>query len=248
MMTFKEFENATPEKLREEAKSCFDRAEENPSWGGGPTLVLQAQFYMMEMDRRENAWIARRDFWMEFIIIVLIVGELIFSYFALREGGQQTGVLQKLQESAAATASTLTALQGVTEATNKAIQNEYQLEYRVGVNLIASGGGTLLVTNTGHRRLDLFGRKVAGMRPAFQRELQWIILPTQTISVTFPELSREVLRRQTRRPFSIPFELYLRSDDGSEWVAEYRLSEREENTTVLVQVEGGPPAKRSWPH
>jgi hypothetical protein len=47
VMTFEDFEKANPEKLREEARSCFDKAEANPSWGGAPTLLLQAQFLMM---------------------------------------------------------------------------------------------------------------------------------------------------------------------------------------------------------
>jgi hypothetical protein len=53
-MTFEEFEKATPDDLRVEAKQCFDRGNENPSWGGGPTLLVQAQFYMQELDRREE--------------------------------------------------------------------------------------------------------------------------------------------------------------------------------------------------
>jgi hypothetical protein len=76
-MTFEDFEKATPEKLREEAKSCFDKAEENPSWGGAPTLLLQAQFYMMERDRREAGRVAERDFSLERIVIGLISLELI---------------------------------------------------------------------------------------------------------------------------------------------------------------------------
>jgi hypothetical protein len=71
-MTFEDFEKANPEKLREEARSCFDKAEANPSWGGAPTLLLQAQFLMMERDRREAGRIAKRDLNLEIIVIGLI--------------------------------------------------------------------------------------------------------------------------------------------------------------------------------
>jgi hypothetical protein len=56
-MTFEEFEKANPNRLRTEAQVCFDTANANPLWGGPPPL-LQAQFYMMEIDRRNGAFSA----------------------------------------------------------------------------------------------------------------------------------------------------------------------------------------------
>src|SRR5258708_5628993 len=116
-MTFEEFEKADAEELRQQAKASFDKARKfGESWGGAPTLLLEAQFYMMEMDRRRveqdrkyaeihrkrDAKIAERDFRMEVVVIFLILLELIAAIIgivmAIREGKEQAQVLEQLRK------------------------------------------------------------------------------------------------------------------------------------------------------
>src|SRR6266852_1820103 len=169
-MTFEEYEKATPQKLREEAKSCFDTAVDSPSWGGAPTLVLQAQFYMMEMDRRHaailearDAGVARRDFRMEWVVIILIGLELLAATWGIVLGKQQgrddeklmrdqTGVLQELQRSTAATAATLAALQGTMEKMNQAVQTQLEQADQVLLEGVIDVSD-LILTNKGRPRL-----------------------------------------------------------------------------------------------
>jgi hypothetical protein len=49
-------------------------------------LLTEARFYLDEIDRRDDAFRSRRDFWLELAIISLIVIEIAFSWVALREG------------------------------------------------------------------------------------------------------------------------------------------------------------------
>ncbi len=117
-MTFNDFERANKRDLEEKANDCF-RKYYDANTGGldKPALLLEAQFYMNEMDRRHQTWISRRDLMLEMAVIVLIGVEILL-------GGKQDAVLTQLQSSTAATASTLASLQGTTVQMNRAIQRQ----------------------------------------------------------------------------------------------------------------------------
>lgn len=103
-MTFEEFQAAKKTDLKEKANECF-RKYGDPNIGGldKPALLLEAQFYMNEMERRHQTWISWRDLILEVVIIVLIGAEIWL-------GNKQDTVLGQLQSSGAATAATLAAL------------------------------------------------------------------------------------------------------------------------------------------
>jgi hypothetical protein len=117
-MTFNDFERAKKRDLKEKANDCF-RKYYDPNTGGldKPALLLEAQFYMSEMDRRHQTWISWRDLILEIAVIVLIGIEIWL-------GSKQDAVLNQLQSSTAATASTLATLQGLTVQMNRAIQRQ----------------------------------------------------------------------------------------------------------------------------
>src|ERR1700687_6169780 len=107
-MTFEEYEKASKRVLRAQAKESFDQANQNASWGGAPTLLLQAQFYMQELDRRHDSLISLRDLILEIIVISLIGGEI---WLGWRQGtdeallmNRQNKILANLDKSTAATA------------------------------------------------------------------------------------------------------------------------------------------------
>jgi hypothetical protein len=143
-MLFDEFEKATPEQLRHRAKECFNAAMRPQVFGDSSnvTSLLEAQFYMQELDRREaeeagkhTRWIENRDFWLETVVIILIGAEIILSIWGIRlaiqEGrdeqtlmNKQNAVLDNLAKSSAATANALQTLQGTTDAMNTAVHNQ----------------------------------------------------------------------------------------------------------------------------
>jgi hypothetical protein len=106
-MTFEEFERATPHDLREAAKDSFDRTKEHGvGWIGAAATLLEGQYYLAEIDRREaeverreSKRIARRDFRMELVVIFLIGLELIVAIggivVGIRESREQSAVAQK---------------------------------------------------------------------------------------------------------------------------------------------------------
>jgi hypothetical protein len=77
-MTFEVFEKAKARELRTQAKVCFDGAQEmaGGAWERRLAKLIEAQFYMAEIDRRhDNKWIWI-SFASELVIILLIVGEI----------------------------------------------------------------------------------------------------------------------------------------------------------------------------
>jgi hypothetical protein len=106
-MTFEEFEKATKAELRSRAKDCFDNsAVYQPS---DPMLtvplILNAQFYMQELDRRHGSRIAVRDLILEIVVILLIGGEIWHGFKAAKEEGalmdKQNAILANLADSTA---------------------------------------------------------------------------------------------------------------------------------------------------
>jgi hypothetical protein len=102
MMTHEAFLKATEEELKLQTKTCFDDATamSGGSWDRRAAKLLEAQFYMQELDRRHDGKISRRDFRMELIVIALIGLELIAASWgiviAIREGKEQQEMTEKL--------------------------------------------------------------------------------------------------------------------------------------------------------
>lgn len=84
-MTFEEFEIATDVELTRETKICFDKYNDpNQGEGNKPALLLEAQFYMQELGRREDSQVARRDLILEIVVIVLIGLEIVLAVYGTR--------------------------------------------------------------------------------------------------------------------------------------------------------------------
>jgi hypothetical protein len=146
-MTVEEFEKATERDLRQRANQLFEDASEAGELVR-TALLTEARFYLDEIDRRDDRFRSRRDFWMEVAVITLIVIEIAFSFIAFREGKEQFAVLNNLEASSRATATTLAALQQTTEQMNKATQEEVALSYEVALKVqVNAPDSQLEITN-----------------------------------------------------------------------------------------------------
>jgi hypothetical protein len=84
--------------LRQRANQLFEDASEAGELVR-TALLTEARFYLDEIDRRDDRFRSRRDFWMEVAVITLIVIEIAFSFIAFREGKEQFAVLNNLEAS-----------------------------------------------------------------------------------------------------------------------------------------------------
>lgn len=147
-MKVEEFEKTTKVELRQKANECFDKSEVAGSLDR-PGLLLEAKFYLDEIERREQAWITSRDFFLEIIIIVLIGLEL---YFGITGGNAQLDVLAKLNSSASETAASLKSLQ---EKQQAALDAQEQSLQRLGQMNSALRGQLQILAQEQARRLAL---------------------------------------------------------------------------------------------
>lgn len=123
-MNIEEFEKATEKDLRRKANECFDKLKDSGSqeW---PALLLSARFFLDEIERREHDRVAKRDLFLELVVILLIGLEL---YFGFTGGNAQLGVLQKLNTNAS---QTTTAVRELAEEQRTALDAIRKLDERV---------------------------------------------------------------------------------------------------------------------
>jgi len=154
--------------LRQRANQLFEDASEAGELVR-TALLTEARFYLDEIDRRDDRFRSRRDFWMEVAVITLIVIEIAFSFITFREGKEQFAVLNNLEASSRATATTLAALQQTTEQMNKATQEEVALSYEVALKVqVNAPDNQLEITNEGRTAVTLWGIKIANQPTAMQ--------------------------------------------------------------------------------
>jgi hypothetical protein len=209
--------------------------------------VSQAQFFLAELDRRkqtqervESGKIADRDYKLEKWVIWLIGAELVLAVVGLLfgwiEGAKQTKVLDQLNQSGAATAATLTALQKAQEASldtqqhtldniitmNNALQDQLDqnltgaIQYGGGM----SGNGIYRVNldNNGKDVLSLWGNKFGNNSPAMKKQ-PTILNPGDSVTLDISDLIAKAQKQQGSSGLNIPIELYLTRDDGTKYVA-----------------------------
>jgi hypothetical protein len=127
-MRAEEFDKASIEELQAHADRCFELARsplEEPipldqftnahtlDDAGKLRLLLEAQFYVSAVVRKRDEKVARRDFWMEVAVIVLIGIEIILSiagfWFGIHEANQQARVFNDIETSSSQTATAMNA-------------------------------------------------------------------------------------------------------------------------------------------
>jgi hypothetical protein len=214
--------------------------------------VSQAQFYLAEIERREqarertaSAKIARRDYKLELWVIGLIGAELVLAILGLIFGWVEEKkhivVLNNLNQSSAATAATLTAVRQAQEASldtqkhtldnivavNNALQDEMDLNFTEALQYSGgiSGGRVERVdfTNNGRANLFFWGSKFDGQSPKMQQKAT-VLMPGNSVSFEISDLIKKFVRtRKGSTVTLIPFELYFTRENGTKYVSKGTL-------------------------
>jgi hypothetical protein len=206
-------------------------------------LLLEAQSYWAEIDRRDAARVSNRDFWLEIIVIGLILFEVCVDVWGLRkegiEFGRQQTVLTNLEKSSEATANAMVALQKTMETMNGGIRSQLSLNYELSVGLVMNRGDWALgVTNRGRTNITLWGQKVA-TEPRHMLSAPLTITPGETQDVDFfPFFDKMTagVAPPLARVKTIPITVLLRSENGREYTAECAFeASRLLSGTITVQ-------------
>lgn len=222
-MTVEEFEEATEQDLRNRANQLFEEAS-NAGKLVRTALLTEARFYLDEIDRRDDRFRSRRDFWMEFAIIVLIVVEIALSVVGLRGARDEFQVLDSLEASSSATAATLTALQQTTEQLKSAAQEQVALEYVVALKIyVDAANGRLEITNEGRTLVTFWGMKIAA-RSAEMQAAPSILVPGAPHSVPAEQILAIATEQMNKNHVaSISLILFLKNERSEDYLARYDL-------------------------
>jgi len=226
-LELKEIENMSKKQLKRAIQDCFEYAPEaNPV--DRLAVLQEAQFYSQELDRRHDSWVSIRDFILEIVVIGLIGWEIFLGYrqerFQSITFAQQQEVLKNLQQSSAATAGTLVALEETSEQMNEAVQKELAVAYEVSLNVkydITSD--RILITNEGRTNVALWGSKV-GKSGIVMEKTPRTLTPNVPYSIPGPEVAAGlsgVLPPGGFRP--LPFVMSVKNERGEEFVAHYEF-------------------------
>jgi hypothetical protein len=195
-------------------------------------LLLEEQSYLTEIDRREDARVSKRDFWLEVAVIALIVLEVFIDFWGLHKEGiefdRQQTVLINLEKSSEATANTMVALQKTMETMNSGIQNQLSLNYEVSVGLVLNRADWMLsVINRGCTNITVWGQKIA----ADQRHMlssPLTITPGEAQDLDFTSFFEKLAGKLPTggKVTTIPITIFLRSENGQEYTAECPIDTR----------------------
>jgi hypothetical protein len=208
------------EELRIAIKAALDHARESSPIDRF-AMLQEAQFYTRELERRDDAFVAKRDFWLEVIVIGLITMELLLGFYQEKEqsktGTQQQEVLGNLQKSTAATAATM-------EKMNTAMQSELDLNYAVNAVVdFDNATKRARILNTSRTLIFLMAVK-AGSYSGFNTE-RMIIQPGETHTLGLDFAAKELFKTPITDPVHwINVQFYFRNLRDEGFIGTYVLA------------------------
>lgn len=192
-MNLEDFENLTDVQLRQRAMACFEGAGTMQELVS-TILLREAKFYLDEIERRNDAFRSRRDFWLEIVIIGLILIEIVFSYLAFREAPKEIAALQ----------ATAASLQELEDAYNHvAVDMKWDLKTQ-----------KIQVTNEGNTTVEFWGTDLEDGRK-FIMPSPFIIVPRATVGLgmqyVYADIQKSLGKKASR---TLPLKLYMRDTNG----------------------------------
>jgi hypothetical protein len=205
---------------------------------------------MAELDRREKKradqerdeieakrW--RTDLkyerWIVFLIILEVIVAAVLTLWADHRQSKSSEkelaalhrmqqVLSHLEESSAATAETLTALQETSKQMNKAVQKELAFSYEVSLNVkFDITSDQIIITNEGRTRVSLWGSKV-GKSGIVMQEVPRTLTPGVPYLITGHEVTTGLTDVVPKEGFApVPFVMFIKNERGEEFVARYEF-------------------------
>jgi hypothetical protein len=285
-MRVRELDSKSDEDLRQLADECFVRMEERGTVEA-PQHLNEAQFYLSVLRTRHDDRIARRDLFLELVVIFLILAEVLFGWW---EGNKQAAILGDMQTSTAATATALKA-QGVilskmndnTSATvtafgklqtaqdsslmtqrqnlttskdtlvsvgrmNAALEQEINLNFAIAINVTADNEQKrITIYNLTKTAIYIWGEKYDG-EPPVQFADERFISPGggyQFFGETlFTTAANSVPKGQEK---DVPFDLFLESAEGKQYIAHGFLTEKWEGEIMKVYSTTTSVKPEKWP-
>jgi hypothetical protein len=263
-MNIEQLRKMSESELRSKADAALaDMDSESVSDQAKGERVAQAQFYLAELgirkqeqERIESEKIAQRDYKLELWVIGLIGAELLLAFVGIAlgwvEGNKQMEVLDKLNQSAAATAATLTAVRQAQEASldtqkhtlenivamNNSLRDEMDLNFADALQYTGgmSGGGQqqVVFANSGRTTLFVWG-SAFGQGPPNMQQKATVLVPGNSVSFDISQVVEKLLKMKGgSNDMSVPFTLFLKRENGTQYLSKGSFKLNPQNSFLSV--------------
>jgi hypothetical protein len=250
-VTVEELRRLSDEEVVKRINANIAPSRDNPTFFSMPDFV-SAQFYMAELDRREKKradqerdeieakrWRTDLNYerWIVFLIILEVIVAAVLTLWADHRQSKSSEkelaalqsmqqVLSRLEESSAATAGTLTALQETSKQMNEAVQKELAFSYEVSLNVkFDITSDQIIITNEGRTRVSLWGCKV-GKSGIVMQKAPRTLTPGVPYLITGHEVTTGLTGIVPKGGFApIPFVMFIKNERGEEFVARYEFAQ-----------------------
>jgi hypothetical protein len=229
---------------------------------------LAAQFYVNELDRRENLRAnaerdkietrrTRIDLGIELLIVILIGVEIFLGIQAGRQQSRQATqelkafsdmqlVLSSLQKSSQATADTLVQLKTATDSINVATKGQLAVSYDPSVVVKFEATHKLDVINNGRTNITLWGSAIEGQGPVFLK-VPSVLPPNGGYEFNAEPLYSQLNERFTRSgTVSVKYEVYLKNEPGAKFVVDCTLTFLSDNFGQRIVTQINSISRRDW--
>ena len=228
-MTFEEFDKAGSHELRAEAKTCFENdLGMTGSWDRRAARLIEAQFYMQELDRRDedkerqhSRRIEKRDLLLEVWVIALICGEIILSvvgiWLAIKQGNDDDTLMEKQTA----------VLEGLSKSMNTTLETMKSVNDRMAVEIARSAQGqlsfsidvprrTIILSNHTNFDVTVWGYQLESRQPVLEKQ------PVPVARGGSAELPGDALMAEARasKKESLGLTFLVKDDIGNEFVTE----------------------------
>lgn len=225
-MRLADFENATTQQLRQKVDELFEEAETAEYIPQCEARLLEARFYLAEIERREHNKVGQRDFWMEASVIFLILIEIVLSIYgirlAIRQGNdadalmtKQMVVLSQLNANMQTTAQTLQTSLTTMQSMNDRLAVELGRMSQITVDFSFSGTKAS-ISNQGNVDLQFCGFKVADMPARLNTRP---VLLKRSASIEVDGIASDIHKASKGDLVQV----YVRDDFNNEFVAEEHM-------------------------
>ena len=204
-------------------------------------VLQEAQFYTRELERRDDAFVAKRDLWLEIVVIGLITMELLLGLYQERQlakdAEQQQRVLTNLEASSKATAGTLGSSKSTTEKMNEGIQTEVGSHYAVTIELtVERHSQSFSVKNIGKTAIYLCGvREALEDRHFFKSPA--LIIPGGKVEFDTRPMVNRTSDWSVGSSGGLPLHIFLKNENGEKYVVNAQVSAHREQESATFNID-----------
>lgn len=222
-------------------QNCFDYAPET-SPIDRLAILQEAQIYSRELERRDDSFIAKRDLWLEIIVIGLITLELVLGLYQERDqsksAAQEQSVLKSMQENSEATTKVLVTLEGTTEKVNEGIQSELELNYAPAVDIeVDKQTDGFILRNTGRTTFYLWGLEGDHDGATFYKTPK-AITPGDIARVIFPGFFDAMANIPATYKSGLPIRFFIKNELGVQYVTGAWVNGVHEKDRISMDING----------